>query len=445
MAIFDWSLQTITRSAERAPSRSAVAAAAYRSGTCLRDHRTGAEHDFTQRRGIYSTIVLPPGIAAPSLVRPGSRSELRSRLWNAAEAAETRRNSVVAREITLALPHELSPDDGRRLARVYAGHIAKTFGVAVDFAVHPPSRNGDQRNVHAHVLFTTRRVSDGLSFGKKTRELDAAATGGPIIKALREKWAALTNLMLLDVGLDVSIDHRSLAALGIAREPGHHIGPQATNLARALRFKAARLIEEAEEIEREVLPQLWSVVHVEAGEAEPERVEEGWAEWAALHERVRRTDVEEIDENADIDRHLDIVTYEPPPFDWAAYDVDRFRVWARGESVAQTVFSWSEYRPDEFRGWARRKWPEKQADVVAEPSARIVDEGDLVPLRLEPRREGSPALRIADFLFLERYLAPKAAPEEKPVEPKPEAPKPSTRPAEIGRKGRSKEKDGWER
>jgi len=85
-------------------------------------------------------------------------------------------------------------------------------------------------------------------FGKKTRELDAAATGGPIVKDLREKWADFANLVLLDAGLNIAIDHRSLADRGIDRAPSRHIGPEATNRARGLRAMAARLETEAEEI-----------------------------------------------------------------------------------------------------------------------------------------------------------------------------------------------------
>ena len=300
MAIFDWSLQTIKRSAQRAPSRSAVAAAAYRSGTYLRDLRTGSEHDFTKRRGIYSEIVLPPGVMLPDLVAPSSRSELQSRLWNSAEAAETRCNSVVAREIVLALPHELSREQQQRLTRTYAGFIAKSLGVAVDFAVHPPGRGGDHRNVHAHILFTTRRVADGFVFGSKTRELDAAATGGPIIKGLRERWADFANLMLLDAGLNVAIDHRSLADRGLDQVPRHHLGPQATNRARSLRAMAARLQAEATAIEREVLPHVWPLVEAPPVPARPERVEKSWAEWAWLHEpwRQERAAEKETDEDA---------------------------------------------------------------------------------------------------------------------------------------------------
>ena len=284
VAIFDWSLQTVQRSA----GGSAVAMAAYRSGNCLRDHRTGVEHDFTRRRDIHAEIVMPEDVTAPALDNPNSRSELRSRLWNAAEAAEGRKNSVTAREILVALPHELPRDQQLTLARAYAGHIARRFGVVVDVAVHPPSRTGDRRNWHCHMLFTTRRVGSGFAFGPKTRELDAASTGGPIIKHLREKWADFVNLMLMDLGSSAAIDHRSLADRGIMRAPDRHIGPQRTNLARKLRGKAARLVKEAADLEQEALTVLWPRPALAEIIGEPVEWERTWVAHARVVEQAAR-------------------------------------------------------------------------------------------------------------------------------------------------------------
>src|SRR3546814_2131184 len=77
-------------------------------------------------------------------------------LWNAAEQAETRKNSTVAREYEIALPAELSAKARRDLALGLAREISERHGVAVDMAIHAPGREGDHRNHHAHLLTTTR-------------------------------------------------------------------------------------------------------------------------------------------------------------------------------------------------------------------------------------------------------------------------------------------------
>src|SRR3546814_8005798 len=62
----------------------------------------------------------------------------RAVLWNAAEQAETRKNSTVAREYEIALPAELSAEARRELALGLAREISERHGVAVDVAIHAP-------------------------------------------------------------------------------------------------------------------------------------------------------------------------------------------------------------------------------------------------------------------------------------------------------------------
>ncbi|HAZ60146.1 MAG TPA: conjugal transfer protein TraA, partial [Gammaproteobacteria bacterium] len=99
MASFHLAVKTIGRSA----GRSATAAAAYRAGVEITDERTGLVHDYTRKQGVeHSALVVPAD--APAWAND------RAALWNAAEQAETRKNSTVAREYEIALPAELSAE-----------------------------------------------------------------------------------------------------------------------------------------------------------------------------------------------------------------------------------------------------------------------------------------------------------------------------------------------
>lgn len=249
MSIYHLSLKTFSRSA----GRSAVAACAYRTGTCLTDERTGLVHDYTRRSGVEHTeLVLPAG---------AGEGWDRERLWNAAEAAEVRKNSTVAREFELGLPHELSAEGRQALVRGFAQELAARHGVAVDMAIHAPDREGDNRNHHAHVLVTTRRLGpDG--FGEKTRELDARATGPGLVEEWRGRWAALSNIALERAGSLERVDHRSLEAQRadalergdaeradcLDRSPGIKLGWQAADhLRRAERKGEAPTLERAQQ------------------------------------------------------------------------------------------------------------------------------------------------------------------------------------------------------
>ena len=208
MASYHCQVKTVRRS----QGRSATAAAAYRTASRVTCEREGRVHDYSRKRGVEETLIALPADAP-------EWAEDRERLWNAAEAAEKRGNSVVAREWELALPHELGPEGRRELVETFAGRLVERYGVGVDAAIHAPHREGDQRNWHAHVMATTRELGpEGL--GAKTRVLDVAKTGGPEIALMREAWAGLQNEALeraerergLERGELDRVDHRSLAA-----------------------------------------------------------------------------------------------------------------------------------------------------------------------------------------------------------------------------------------
>jgi len=238
MAIFSLRVSCMSRSR----GQSATAAAAYRTATRIKDERTGELHDYSRKGGVvHREIVIPDG--APMWARN------RERLWNAAEAAETRKNSCVAREFMVALPAELKSDDRRRLAMDMARALASKHRCAVDVSVHRPGRGGDTRNHHAHLLCTTRRLQVN-GFQEKTRELDDAKTGE--IDYWRRQWESLANARFKERGLDIRIDHRTLEAQGIDRVPTVHKGPLLTALERrGIEARVSRRLdrERAEDIQ----------------------------------------------------------------------------------------------------------------------------------------------------------------------------------------------------
>ena len=220
MAIYHLSIKPISRSA----GRSATAAAAYRAGVEIADERTGEVHDYRRKGGVESAdIVLPDG--APEWATN------RGALWNAAEKAEKRKDACVAREYEVALPAELSPAERRRLALDFAQEMANREGCAVDVAIHAPGKEGDERNHHAHILRTTRKVAiDGL--GAKLDTEKAGRKRVDDLEAVRARWAELTNERLRENGIEARVDHRSHAERGIETAPTLHLGPGATGYER---------------------------------------------------------------------------------------------------------------------------------------------------------------------------------------------------------------------
>ena len=245
MAIYHLSMKPISR----ASGRSSVAAMAYRAAEKLQNQRDGLVHDFSRRSGVeHAEIALPEGVDA-------EWAKDRSALWNAAEASEKRKDARVAREIEVALPHELSSEQRLELTRKFAQGLADRYGVAVDFAIHSPHGDTDIRNHHAHIVMTTRKVGpEGLG-EKSDLELEnkkLAAFGLPTtheqLRDIRVGWEERTNEHLARAGLEIRIDHRSHQECGLEIEPTQHMGVHATQMER--RGKAVsrvRVDEEAAE------------------------------------------------------------------------------------------------------------------------------------------------------------------------------------------------------
>ncbi len=217
MAVFFVNMKTFGRS----DGSTATSAIAYRSGERIRDERTGKTFDHSHRQDVlHKEIVIPAKLADADM----SWARERAALWNAVEASETRKNARVAREYLVSLPAELSREQQVGLTRGFSQELADRHGFVVDFAVHAP-RN-DPRNFHAHLLVSTREIHTtgfGAKTGMELSDRDRQLRGlEPFFKEVvhtRERWAAMTNEALAAAQSPVRVDHRSLEAQGIDREP----------------------------------------------------------------------------------------------------------------------------------------------------------------------------------------------------------------------------------
>ena len=297
MAIFHLSVKIIGRAA----GRSAVSAAAYRAGEKLHDERRDRTHDFTDKRDVvHSEIMLPDGAPA--------RLADRATLWNEVEARERQHNSQLAREVEFSLPRELSRSDAIQLARDYVTEQFVARGMIADLNVHWGRESASHQNEylsktdllgqdifygrvtfgealdelmqrevatlpegadldavearvmdkltaaaeradfadsvaqpHAHVMLTMRTVGPE-GFGLKETAWDSKE----LLIEWRERWSNIANERLEALGHEARIDHRSLEAQGIDREPTIKIG--AASLRMAEQGKPSERVQEHRDI-----------------------------------------------------------------------------------------------------------------------------------------------------------------------------------------------------
>lgn len=207
MAIYHLSMKIISRSS----GYSAVASAAYRSGSLMLDERTGLTHDYTRKSGVAEAVILTPATAPAWCTN-------RAELWNAVEKAERRKNSQLAREIELAIPHELPQDAARETVLAFVRENFVSQGMIADVAFH----HMDKTNPHAHIMLTTRAIGPA-GFSGKVRDWNDRTHA----ETWRASWADHANRALANADYQEEIDHRSYERQGLEKTPGIHLGKSA--------------------------------------------------------------------------------------------------------------------------------------------------------------------------------------------------------------------------
>lgn len=153
MAIYHCNCKIIGRSG----GRSAVGAAAYRSGEKITNDYDGITHDYTNKGGVvYAEIMLPEN--APQ------EWQDRATLWNEVERAEKDSRAQLAREYEVALPRELSREEQIQLVRGFVQENFVKNGMCADIAIH----DKEDGNPHAHILLTMRPIDEKGKWEAKT-------------------------------------------------------------------------------------------------------------------------------------------------------------------------------------------------------------------------------------------------------------------------------------
>lgn len=226
----------------RGKGQSAVAKAAYNARAALRDERTGELKDFSLKHDeiLFSAIFVDPKRNAPEWAQD------RAALWNAASAAEKRKDAREAQEIILNLPHELNPQQREWLLKDFVREqLTRSTGRVADVNLHAAPTHGDDRNIHAHILFSLRSIGpDG--FAERLPEVTPEQ-----IARWRERWAEMGARALDRAGFHqeaeryrvehLSLERQRQAALErgdlayaetLNREATRHLGPQAAAMER---------------------------------------------------------------------------------------------------------------------------------------------------------------------------------------------------------------------
>jgi hypothetical protein len=221
-----------TSAVSRKGGGSSCAKSAYISGNKITENSTGEIHDYTKKQGVEHTeIILPTGI---------NKEITASELWNKSESAEIRKDARVGREWVIGLPHELNQEERKTLSQNLARDIADRYQVGTQLAIHEPSKTGDERNYHVHILTTTRKIDENLNLGDKSdiekdrkqcAQMKIPTSQEQIIEC-RERIANRINESLQLAQVNKQVSHLSYKDQGIDKIPTKHMGKSATQLER---------------------------------------------------------------------------------------------------------------------------------------------------------------------------------------------------------------------
>lgn len=171
MAIYHCQIKNIGRSS----GRSAVACSAYRSASEMQDEELGKKFDYTKKQGVeYSNVIL-----CANAPREYADREI---LWNEVHKVEKAKDARLAREFEVALPNELTPEQAQELTDRFAKSLADE-GMCVDYSIHNPQKKDKNQNRHAHIMATTRQITEKGEWDTKYKKVyanDRDEQGKPI-------------------------------------------------------------------------------------------------------------------------------------------------------------------------------------------------------------------------------------------------------------------------
>lgn len=149
-------------------------------------------------------------------------------MWDKLQKLETRQGARIQYRIIVDLPHELSPTQRQNVLKHYCRANFEALGLPYQAAIHTPPKGGDERNFHAHIIYSDRPLTENGFAKNKSREVNARNW----LFKLRGSWAAACNHELRDAGSNTRMTASSYARLGVNKQPSQHLGQKQTYLER---------------------------------------------------------------------------------------------------------------------------------------------------------------------------------------------------------------------
>ena len=229
--------------------RSAVEQSAYISRTTLYSEYYGQKFYPKYAEDLVSTGVLIPDHAPREYLD-------HSKLWNSVEKVEKHAKAQLARLLKYSLPNWMSYELADKVMRDFIKRNFTDKGMCAEYAIHDSVNHKGERNLHIHILLTTRPILENGEWGEKSRKVYKYDKDGNKIKKKNgrydcttekttdwddkgnaEKWrkdmVETINKVAEEIGIeDERWEWKSFKDRGLQIKPTIHLGEKATALER---------------------------------------------------------------------------------------------------------------------------------------------------------------------------------------------------------------------
>jgi Ti-type conjugative transfer relaxase TraA len=222
----------------RGDGRSAVLSAAYRHCAKMDYEREARSIDYSRKQGLLHEEFLLPSDApewARMLIADRSVAGATEAFWNKVEAFEKRSDAQLAKDLTAALPIELTAEQNIAFVRDFVERHILSKGIVADWVYHD-----NPGNPHIHLMMTLRPLTESGFGAKKVAVLgedgqplrtksgkivyELWAGGTDDFNAFRDAWFERMNYHLALNGINLRVDGRSYEKQGIDLVPTIHLG-----------------------------------------------------------------------------------------------------------------------------------------------------------------------------------------------------------------------------
>ena len=229
--------------------KSAVEQSAYISRTTLYSDYYGEKYYPKYSEDLVSTGVLIPDHAPREYLD-------HSKLWNSVEKVEKHAKAQLARLLKYSLPNWMSYELADKVMQDFIKRNFVDKGMCAEYAIHDSVNDKGERNLHVHILLTTRPILENGEWGEKSRKVYKYDKDGNKIKKKNGRYDCTTekttdwdnkgnakmwrkdlvetiNKVAEEIGIeDERWEWKSFKDRGLEIKPTIHLGEKATALER---------------------------------------------------------------------------------------------------------------------------------------------------------------------------------------------------------------------